>query len=71
MLDPPTPGLRRTLILISKVIQNLANELEFGDKEAYMMPMNVFIQQNIPRMKEFLTNLSAVVQPNRTRLSSV
>jgi len=58
--DPPTPGLRRTLILISKVIQNLANELEFGDKEAYMMPMNVFIQQNIPRMKEFLTNLSAV-----------
>ena len=53
--------MRRALILISKVVQNVANEVEFGDKEAYMMPMNAFIKENIPRMKCFLDVLSSAV----------
>ncbi|ELR22855.1 GTPaseactivator protein for Ras-like GTPase [Acanthamoeba castellanii str. Neff] len=52
-------GMRRALILISKVVQNVANEVEFGDKEAYMMPMNGFIKEYIPRMKHFLGDISA------------
>jgi hypothetical protein len=55
--------MRRALILISKVVQNVANEVEFGDKEAYMMPMNGFIKEYIPRMKHFLGDISATVQP--------
>lgn len=53
--------MRRALILISKVVQNVANEVEFGDKEAYMMPMNGFIKEYIPRMKHFLGDISATV----------
>lgn len=56
---PPSQGMRRALILISKVVQNVANEVEFGDKEAYMMPMNGFIKEYIPRMKHFLGDISA------------
>ncbi len=52
--------MRRVLILVSKIVQNLANELEFGDKEPYMMPFNRFIRDNIPHMKQFLTSISTV-----------
>lgn len=55
------PRIRRTLILVSKVVQNLANELEFGDKEAYMMPLNACIQANVTRMKSFLSSVASPV----------
>eukprot|EP00002_Diphylleia_rotans_P002134 TRINITY_DN1130_c0_g1_i1.p1 TRINITY_DN1130_c0_g1~~TRINITY_DN1130_c0_g1_i1.p1 ORF type:complete len:558 (+),score=129.90 TRINITY_DN1130_c0_g1_i1:53-1726(+) len=42
---PDSQGIR-SLVLIMKVLQNLANGLEWGDKEAYMIPMNGFIRRN-------------------------
>lgn len=35
--NEPTPSAQRILILVAKVLQNAANEVEFGKKEAYMM----------------------------------
>ncbi|KNC52065.1 Ras GTPase-activating protein 3 [Thecamonas trahens ATCC 50062] len=58
--DHPDASTSRTLTLISKTVQNLANLAEFGPKEPYMAPMNEFIQANIPRMKTFLTQASTV-----------
>jgi neurofibromin 1 len=64
--------MRRTLVLISKVIQNVANEVEFGDKEAYMMPMNSFIKENVLRMKTFLGVIaSSAVPPSPGRMSGL
>jgi len=45
--------MRRTLVLISKVLQNLANQQSFGQKERYMEPLNLFIEQNKPILQKF------------------
>ncbi|RYP13921.1 hypothetical protein DL767_010513 [Monosporascus sp. MG133] len=44
---PPSKELRRGLLLIAKVIQNLANNVLFGAKEPYMYGLNDFLTQNI------------------------
>ena len=49
---------RRGLILISKVLQNLSNGVEFGQKEEYMLPLNPFITENIPMMHRFFDRLA-------------
>ena len=49
---------RRLLILIGKVIQNVASLVEFGEKERFMVPCNVFIGENIPMMKNFYSEIS-------------
>ncbi|RYC65279.1 hypothetical protein CHU98_g953 [Xylaria longipes] len=45
--EPPSKEMRRGLLLIAKVIQNLANNVLFGAKEPYMYPLNDFLTQNI------------------------
>lgn len=49
---------RRALILISKCLQNLANGIEFGVKEPYMVPMNAFISNNDATVKRFFDELA-------------
>eukprot|EP00727_Mastigamoeba_balamuthi_P002409 m51a1_g12165 hypothetical protein (1068) ;mRNA; r:88-4311 len=44
---------RRNLILISKVLQNLSNGVQFNKKEQYMTFLNSFIDLNVPRMQHF------------------
>lgn len=51
--EPPSSGSRRLLILITKSLQNLANDVEFGSKEPYMSNMNDFINENRGRLHEF------------------
>jgi Ras GTPase-activating protein 1 len=36
----------RGLVLVAKTLQNLANGIEFGAKENYMVFMNAFLQSN-------------------------
>uniref|UniRef100_A0A8C4QJF6 RAS p21 protein activator 1 n=1 Tax=Eptatretus burgeri TaxID=7764 RepID=A0A8C4QJF6_EPTBU len=48
----------RTLLLVAKSLQNLANLVEFGAKEAYMEGVNPFIIQNKQRMITFLDQLA-------------
>jgi len=50
---------QRTFILISKIIQSIANQVEFedGEKSAYMAVTNEFVQANVPSMMAFLTRL--------------
>lgn len=49
---------RRTLVLISKVIQCLANGTKFGQKETFMHPCNPFIEANQAACNNFLATLS-------------
>ncbi|KAJ9149291.1 GTPase-activator protein for ras-like GTPase [Pleurostoma richardsiae] len=61
---PPSKEMRRGLLLIAKVIQNLANNVLFGAKEPYMFPLNDFLAQNIYRITTFLREIS--VPPTET-----
>ncbi|XP_061427028.1 ras GTPase-activating protein 1 isoform X4 [Lethenteron reissneri] len=58
--DPPSPTAVRTLLLAAKSLQNLANLVEFGAKEAYMEGVNPFIKHNRQRMVTFLDKLANV-----------
>eukprot|EP01101_Sappina_pedata_P006778 TRINITY_DN3465_c0_g1_i1.p1 TRINITY_DN3465_c0_g1~~TRINITY_DN3465_c0_g1_i1.p1 ORF type:complete len:871 (-),score=186.52 TRINITY_DN3465_c0_g1_i1:51-2663(-) len=50
---------QRSLILISKLIQNLVNGVEFdGTKERYMTSLNCFIKDNQTKLQEFFQILS-------------
>lgn len=60
----PSKEMRRGLLLIAKVVQNLANNVLFGAKEPYMFPLNDFLTQNIYRVTTFLREIS--VAPERT-----
>ncbi|KAL6075747.1 Ras GTPase activating protein ira2 [Balamuthia mandrillaris] len=53
----PTREARRGLTLAAKVLQTMANQIEFGEKEAYMKPMNDFIAEYQPRMNDYLYSL--------------
>ena len=50
----PTQTASRAFTLVAKVVQNLANLVEFGDKEPFMKDVNPFILANIDRMKGYI-----------------
>ncbi|TPX30663.1 hypothetical protein SmJEL517_g05805 [Synchytrium microbalum] len=52
--------LRRGLLLITKVIQNLANNVLFGSKETYMLSMNELLKENVTRVHTFLKDIANV-----------
>jgi Ras GTPase-activating protein 1 len=58
LLEPPPHTAARSLIMIAKCLQNLANLVEFGGKEPYMEVVNPFILKNKERMVVFLDHLS-------------
>jgi hypothetical protein len=55
---PDGPLVGRTLTLVAKVIQNLANLVDFGKKEPHMIPFNPFIKKNINLMKAIIDKMS-------------
>ncbi|GAA6009368.1 hypothetical protein JCM11491_004295 [Sporobolomyces phaffii] len=58
-LPPSAKHPRRTLTLIAKMLQNLANKPSYS-KEAYMMSLNPFVDTNKTRMNIFLNSLCDV-----------
>ncbi len=55
--EPPHPMAQRQLILIAKVIQNLANDTMPGAKEEYMEKLNAFITSNKPTLERFYSRI--------------
>eukprot|EP01087_Luapelamoeba_hula_P009407 TRINITY_DN2423_c0_g1_i1.p1 TRINITY_DN2423_c0_g1~~TRINITY_DN2423_c0_g1_i1.p1 ORF type:complete len:1012 (-),score=151.84 TRINITY_DN2423_c0_g1_i1:143-3178(-) len=55
--NPPTDEARRALILVSKTLQTMANNLRFEDNQAHLLPLNEFIDSNQRNMMEFLHSL--------------
>lgn len=55
---PPNGEARRALTLVAKILQNLANGVEFGGKEQFMVEFNPFVTNNAHRITEFLDRLS-------------
>lgn len=55
----PAKHPRRTLTLIAKMLQNLANKPSYA-KEQYMMTLNPFVENNKARINQFLNSLCEV-----------
>ena len=73
LVTPDTLGLlakplnteqRRSLILISKVVQNVANGVRFGAKEAFMIPANSVAEENEQRVDRFCDALQSLDNEN-------
>lgn len=61
----PSQNCQRTLTLIAKSMQSLANLSLLGVKEQFMNPMNAFIASKFEDMKQYLTDISTVESPAR------
>jgi hypothetical protein len=48
------------LVLISKVLQAIGNQAEFGEKEMYMIPFNHFVVEGFPKMMKFINQLTVI-----------
>eukprot|EP00698_Gefionella_okellyi_P005606 TRINITY_DN1509_c0_g1_i2.p1 TRINITY_DN1509_c0_g1~~TRINITY_DN1509_c0_g1_i2.p1 ORF type:complete len:549 (+),score=114.24 TRINITY_DN1509_c0_g1_i2:113-1759(+) len=58
LLDtPPSANARRSFVLCAKLLQNLASDVEFGDKEQFMVCMNDFIVLHQATLRQFLDSL--------------
>lgn len=57
--DTPSEHPRRTLTLVAKMLQNLANKPSYA-KEPYMAKLQPFIQQNKERVNRFMLDLCEV-----------
>uniref|UniRef100_A0A182LT56 Ras GTPase-activating protein n=1 Tax=Anopheles culicifacies TaxID=139723 RepID=A0A182LT56_9DIPT len=54
----PSPRATRNLTLVAKTLQTLANFTRFQGKENFMEFLNDFLEQEAPRMKQFLYDIS-------------
>ncbi len=50
------PEVRRGLVYVAKIVQNLANNVRFG-KEKFMIRFNTFLEQNIERVTQYVKAL--------------
>lgn len=58
--DHPRPRAQRTLTLVAKALQGLANMTTFGNKEPWMEPMNKFLAANRAEFKQFVDHICSV-----------
>jgi hypothetical protein len=58
--DHPRPRAQRTLTLIAKALQGLANMTTFGNKEPWMEPMNKFLVGHRSDFKDFVDSICAI-----------
>jgi neurofibromin 1 len=63
------PGIKRALVLVTKIIQNLASNAPFTEQN--MISLNAFLEANIKRVLEFIRTISACpATPSTTSASS-
>ncbi|XP_031570503.1 ras GTPase-activating protein 1-like [Actinia tenebrosa] len=60
MTDIPSATAARTLTLVAKCLQKLANLVDFGAKESCMTPVNPFMQKNRDKVIAFINEISSV-----------
>ncbi|KAJ0107109.1 hypothetical protein J7T55_014637 [Diaporthe amygdali] len=58
--DYPRPRAQRTLTLIAKALQALANLSNIGKKEVWMDPMNRFLTSRRQALKDFIDEICAI-----------
>lgn len=66
ILEHPRPRAQRTLTLIAKALQGLANLTTFGNKEPWMEPMNKFLISHRTEFKEFVDAICSIPADRQT-----
>lgn len=69
--EKPDEFTQKNLLLIAKTLQNLANGVEFGKKEDYMMPLNEYLKKERDAMKLFIDTLSNNWDTAQERVSEI
>eukprot|EP01113_Clastostelium_recurvatum_P025056 TRINITY_DN3006_c0_g1_i6.p1 TRINITY_DN3006_c0_g1~~TRINITY_DN3006_c0_g1_i6.p1 ORF type:complete len:885 (+),score=212.06 TRINITY_DN3006_c0_g1_i6:157-2655(+) len=64
--DHPDAAVSRTLKLVAKTVQNLANLVVFEAKEPHLKVMNTLLESNMDRMKTFLDTISSPKQSKQS-----
>jgi hypothetical protein len=64
--DHPQPKAQRTFTLIAKSLQALANLSNFGQKEAWMEPMNRFLNGHRQSIKDFIDTICDIPAERNT-----
>jgi len=64
--DHPRLRAQRTLTLITKALQTLANMTTFGSKEPWMEPMNAFLTSHRQEFKKFVDDICSISADHRT-----
>ena len=54
-------GVRRTLVLVSKILQNLSNGIKTS-KESYMKPTDIFLIKNYDLIQSYFQKISTIPQ---------
>jgi len=57
------PIVRKNLVVVGKVLQNLFNFRLFTKQDKYMMPLNTFIEKNKPTVEHYFNSLVKVDEP--------
>ena len=63
------PGSKRALVLITKIIQNVASNVHFS--EPYMHPLNLFLDANTKKVLEFIRTISVITLIFKTNKKAV
>ena len=66
---PPSASMRRQLVIISKVLQNISSHVTFGTKEDFMTIMNDFVSENAGMCLSYYEKLLCVCREFRFSLS--
>jgi len=69
--DNPDETVSRTLTLVAKALQNLANGVNFGQKEEYMAGLNDFMSAEKDSMRFFIDTLSNNWTSVRERVNEI
>jgi hypothetical protein len=64
--DHPQPNAQRTLTLIAKSLQALANLSTFGQKEEWMEPMNRFLGSHRQAVKDYIDEICSIPSERNT-----
>ncbi|KAE9049641.1 hypothetical protein PR003_g3096 [Phytophthora rubi] len=68
----PDKQMQRTLVLLAKLIQSLANNVEYtASTESYMVPFNSFLARNRPKLTRFYDQICQQAQNDPRRESMV
>lgn len=59
-IDPPSEQAQRGLVLISKLLQNIANGIFDTSKEEHVVVLNQFISDNSKAIQEFFEELAVL-----------